>query len=154
MAGVTGPTSFSATPNPFDTALTLSWSGVVYSGLTIDRGVRYYWRSSPDNATWSGWQGDTIYYTTLGSASISVAVHNVPYGSYVQYLMYARGYTSGNKSYSGPAEYTTTRTIRPTACGAHTAGAVNAPSSEGHVPLSLSGADACPASALPGLEDQ
>lgn len=154
MPSVTGPTSVSITPNPFDTALTIHWSGLAFNGVSIDRGLRYCWRSSPDNKTWSSWSDYTLHYTTASSGSFSPPVPNAAMGSYVQYRLYGTGWTTGNTNYLGPEVYVTARKLAPTACGAPTACSLSAVVAEGAVTLSWSGAKSGTGNAVTSYEIQ
>ena len=117
----TAPTSFTVTPNNFETSVTLSWSGA--SGGSSNSISSYYiqYRTSSDNSTWLGWANlETVSSTaTSGSKTIDMSPA-VPRGVYVQFRIQTQG-TAGGSYYSGYKESSSIRRNPYTKCTAPTA---------------------------------
>lgn len=98
------PTSFTivsdVVDNPFETSVTLKWSGA--SGGTANTISSYYiqYAVSSDNSTWNTWSDLTIINSTVASGDATFNMSsNVPRSYYVKFRIQVRG-SAGSSYYS------------------------------------------------------
>ena len=153
----TAPTTFTVTPNDFETSVTLSWSGA--SGGSYNSISSYYiqYRTSSDNSTWLGWVNlETINSTeTSGSKTIDMS-SAVSRGIYVQFRIQAQG-SAGSSYYSSYKESNSIRRKPYTVCTAPTTFTLTAEADgtfEDGIVLSWSGASGGTNNSINGYEIQ
>ena len=137
------PTSLSATPNPFDSSVKISWSGA--KGVTSNTINSYYiqYCTSTDNSTWGGWAGLKTVESTATSGNVTIDLSSkVDRGKYVKFRIRTQG-SAGSTYYPTSYKELTTgiQRIAYTACTAPTTFNVSPNPFESLVKLTWSGAN-------------
>lgn len=142
IARCVNPTSLSATPNPFNSSVKLSWSGA--KGVTSNAITSYYiqYCTSTDNKTWGSWAGLKTVESTATSGNVTIDLSSkVDRGKYVKFQIRTQG-SAGSTYY--PTDYKELKTgiqrIAYTACTPPTTLDVSPSTFENSVTLVWSGA--------------
>ncbi len=127
-------TWFSASPNPFEDKVKLSWGGALDG--TNNKIKNYYiqYAASDDNSNWSSWN----YLTTTEATSADI-FPQISRGKYIKYRIRTQG-TAGSPYYSEFRESNSVRRILYTSCIAPTSFSCSPHPFESNINLSWSGA--------------
>lgn len=94
------PTSFTASPNPFESVVNLSWSGAKAGTSNAISGYQIQYSRGSDNVTWSTWAniggGDIASTNTSGTKADGA---NLTDGYYLKYRIRTKG-SAGSSYYS------------------------------------------------------
>lgn len=110
----TAPTAFTATPNPFEGAVSLSWSGAASGVSNAISSYEIQYCTSANNSSWTSRAALTTVSTTAASGSTSTTP-SLTRGYYIKYRIRARG-AAGESWYSAWKESASIRkNSQPTA---------------------------------------
>lgn len=99
------PTSFTASPNPFETTVKLSWSGAKAGTANSISSYYIQYATTQDNVTWDDWVGLTTVTSTSTSGSYSVDMSSkVLRGKNVRFRIRTQG-SAGSSYYSDYKTY-------------------------------------------------
>lgn len=101
------PSSVSATPNPFENSITVSWSGASSGTNNSISSYEIQYATSSNNSSWGAWTALTTVTTTATSGSCSASLTPTR-GYYVKFQVRTRG-AAGSSYYSGWREGGTIR---------------------------------------------
>lgn len=104
------PTSFSVSPSPFESPVTLVWSGASAGVSNAINAYEIQYATSSDGSNWSGWSALKTVSTTAASGSTTDTPSSAR-GGYEKYRIRTRG-SGGSSYYSGWRESNAVRKNR------------------------------------------
>lgn len=104
------PSSFSSSPNPFESSISLAWSGASSGVNNAISSYEIQYRTSSDGSTWGSWTALKTISSTSSSGSTSTS-SSITRGYYIKYRIRTRG-AAGSSYYSGWRESSAIRRNR------------------------------------------
>lgn len=98
----TAPTVFTASPNPFQNSISLSWDGAKGGTSNSISAYEIQYRQGPIGGAMSGWAAEIVHSSTVAKNAITRTISDtkVPQGNQIQFQIRTRG-SAGANHYSG-----------------------------------------------------